>query len=432
MADKYTLIKNAHIVDAKARSMTPGSILLRLRRSDAPGEIAAVSYSDGSGAGIKVPDGCEVFDARGSLAVPAFTDMHCHLREPGEEEKETINTGTAAAAAGGYGAVVAMPNTKPPIDTVQRLRDELDTARAWGMCEVLPAAAITLGQRGQILCDFDALHKAGAVAFTDDGMPVSDAGVMLEAMRRCATGGYIIISHCEEPSLSAGGVMNEGRTARTLGVRGIPNAAEEVMIARDIILSEETGCRLHVAHVSTAGGMRMIRDAKSRGVKVTCETCPHYFSFCDEDVMFYGANAKMNPPLRSREDVAAVIEAIADGTVDCISTDHAPHTEKQKSGPLAEVKNGITGLQTSFAAAVTYLVMPGHIDIYRLVELLCIRPAEMLGRESEIKPGAHVSIAVVNPNREIVISRSMLKSKSFNTPFMGLSLFGAVERTFVL
>lgn len=176
----------------------------------------------------------------------------------------------------------------------------------------------------------------------------------------------------------------------------------------------------------------MIREAKSRGVKVTCETCPHYFTFCDEDVMFYGANAKMNPPLRSRADVEAVIAALADGTVDCISTDHAPHTEKQKSGPLAEAKNGITGLQTSFAAAVTYLVMTGRIDIYRLIELLSVNPAKMLGRDAEIKTGSRQSVTIVNPNREIVISRSMLKSKSFNTPFMGLSLFGAVERTFVL
>lgn len=429
MPGKYTLIKNANIVDAEVKATGLGSILMRQREGSRPGGIEAVWYGTGSPASL--PDDCEVYDARGALAMPAFIDMHCHLREPGEEEKETIYTGTAAAVAGGYGTVVAMPNTKPPVDSVMRLRGVFDKVRLWGLCEVLPAAAITVGQQGQTLCDFDALHEAGAVAFTDDGMPVSDAGVMREAMKRCAAGGYVLISHCEELSLSAGGVMNEGRTAAALGVKGIPNSAEEVMIARDLILAEETGCRLHIAHVSTAGGMRLIRESKARGVRVTCETCPHYFSFCDEDVMFYGGNAKMNPPLRSRDDVKAVIEAIADGTVDCISTDHAPHTEKQKTGPLAEVKNGITGLQTAFAAAVTYLVMPGYIDIYRLAELFCTGPARILGRTAEIKPGSKSGVTIVNPNREIVISRSMLKSKSFNTPFMGLSLYGSVERVFL-
>ncbi len=429
MSGKHILIKNAYIVDAAQRQTAQGSILLRLRNGDTHGEIIA---ADISGAVIKTPADCEVFDARGSLALPSFTDMHCHLREPGEEEKETVNTGTAAAAAGGYGAVVSMPNTKPVTDTIERLSAVLATARAWGLCNVLPSAAITMGQRGQILCDFEALHNAGAAAFTDDGMPVADAGVMLEAMKRCAKFDGLIISHCEEPSLSSGGVMNESRTSRTLGVKGIPNAAEDVMIARDLILSELTGCRLHIAHVSTSGGIRMIREAKSRGVRVTAETCPHYFTFCDEDVMFYGANAKMNPPLRSREDVKAVIEGIKDGTVDCISTDHAPHTEKQKSGHLSEAKNGITGLQTALAAAITYLVMPGHIDIYRLVELLSIKPAQILGRDAEIKTGSRQGVTIVNPNREIVISRSMLKSKSYNTPFMGLSLYGAVENTFVV
>lgn len=422
----FTLIKNTNIVDPASRTIEPGSILVRHKNGSDPGGIEAV-WNAGSRSG-RLPADCEVYDARGALSMPAFIDMHCHLREPGEEEKETINTGTAAAVAGGYGAVVAMPNTKPPIDSVERLRWVIEKAGAWGLCEVLPTAAITVGQRGRELCDFDALHEAGAVAFTDDGMPVFDSGVMRVAMKRCAKGGYLIISHCEELSLASGGVMNESRTAAALGVKGIPNSAEDVMIARDLLLAEETGCRLHVAHVSTAGGMRMIREAKSRGVKVTCETCPHYFSLCDEDVMFYGGNAKMNPPLRSRADVEAVIAAIADGTVDCISTDHAPHTEKQKTGPLAEIKNGIIGLQTAFAAAVTYLVMPGHIDIFRLCELLCTGPAKILGRTAEIRPGAANGVTVVNPNREIVISRSMLKSKSINTPFMGMSLYGAVER----
>ncbi|MGI6202048.1 MAG: dihydroorotase [Eubacteriales bacterium] len=425
----YTLIKNTHIVDTEARTAELGSILMRRGNGGKPGGIEAVWY--GTGLPDRLPEGCEVYDARGALSMPAFIDMHCHLREPGEEEKETIYTGTAAAVAGGFGTVVAMPNTKPPIDSVERLRWVIDRARVWGLCEVLPTAAITVGQQGRELCDFDALHEAGAVAFTDDGMPVSDAGLMREAMKRCAKGGYLIISHCEELSLSAGGVMNEGRTAAALGVKGIPNSAEDVAIARDLLLAEETGCRLHIAHVSTAGGMRMIRDAKARGVNVTVETCPHYFSLCDEDVMFYGGNAKMNPSLRSRADVEAVIEAIVDGTVDCISTDHAPHTEKQKTGPLAEVNNGIIGLQTAFAAAVTYLVMPGHIDIFRLCELLCTGPAKILGRKIEIKPGAKNGIAVTNPNREIVVSRSMLKSKSCNTPFIGLSLYGAVERVFL-
>jgi len=423
---KYTLIKNAHIVDPAARAAELGSILVRHAGDGAAGGIEAVWY--GAKLPESLPEWCEAFDARGALAMPAFIDLHCHLREPGEEEKETISTGTAAAVAGGFGTVVAMPNTKPPIDNPELLRRVIERAKLWGFCEVLPTAAITVGQKGRELCDFDALHEAGAVAFSDDGFPVSDAGLMREALKRCEKRGYLVISHSEELSLSAGGVMNEGRTAAALGVKGIPNSAEAVAIARDLILAKETGARLHIAHVSTKEGVELIREAKARGVNVTCETCPHYFSLCDEDVMFYGGNAKMNPPLRSRVDVKAVIDAIADGTIDSISTDHAPHTERQKNCPLPEAKNGIIGLQTAFSAAVTYLLLPGHIDIFRLCELFSTGPAKILGRTAEIKPGAKCGVTLVNPNREIVISRSIIKSKSFNTPFMGMSLYGTVER----
>ena len=322
-----------------------------------------------------------------------------------------------------------MPNTIPVTDSVETLGNVIDTAKQWGACRVYPTAAITLGQKGAGLCDYDALTEAGAVGFTDDGRPVEDSGIMLAAMERCAERNYLIISHCEELSLSRGGVMNDGRTSRLLGVKGITNAAEEVMIARDLILAEQTGCRLHVAHVSTAGGLRMIREAKKRGVRVTCETCPHYFSFCDEDVMFYGSNAKMNPPLRSREDVRAVIEAIADGTVDCVSTDHAPHTERDKNVPLAQAKNGITGLQTAFSAAMTYLVLPGHIDLYRLVELLSLNPARILGRDASLREGMAQSVTLVNPNREYVLDKSMLKRQS-STRVFRVSFYGTVENTF--
>lgn len=382
----------------------------------------------------------------GLYAAPALVDLHVHLREPGFEHKEDIASGTLAAAAGGFGSVVAMPNTKPVTDNPETLNYVLDRAAKVGSCRVFPAAAITVGQAGRVPVDFKALHEAGAVAFSDDGHPVADSGVMYEAMKICARHDYLIITHPEELSL-CGVTINEGRISKRLGLKGTPNIAEDLMIARDIMLAEVTGCRLHVAHISTEGGMRLVREAKARGVRVTCETCPHYFTLTDEDVLYHGPDAKMNPPLRSRADRDAVIAAIADGTVDCITTDHAPHAEREKyprgkgiipdDGSLvdgkafSEAPNGIIGLQTSFALGMTFLVEAGHITLERLFELMAVNPAGIIGREASLRAGADADIVVFSPDENFVLSRSLLRSKSSNTPFMGLPLRGAVRNLVV-
>lgn len=359
----------------------------------------------------------------GGYDIPAFIDIHCHLREPGYEYKEDINSGTAAAKAGGYCAVLNMPNTLPVVDDTRRLEYIMNRARETAHCDVYQAAAITAGQNGERLCDFGLLAARGAAAFTDDGRPVSDAAVMMEAMTRCASLGLLIISHCEDLSLAVG-VMHDGEVSRRLGVKGTPSAAEDVMTARDIILAEATGCRLHIAHVSTGVSVRLIREAKSRGVGVTAETCPHYFSLCDEAVAESGVNAKMNPPLRTPDDIAAVIEGLADGTLDCISTDHAPHSAAEKNKGIETAPNGIIGFQTAFAVAVTYLVRPGYITMKKLCELMSSNPAKILGVETPEKTGKRIR---VYPDRKFIFTPEMILSKSNNSPFIGYELYGVIE-----
>ena len=421
MGKAKLVIRNTKIPDTEKRKCITGDIVI-----DEDGVVSEIG-----GTFEAFTDGCRVIEANGDYALPAFVDLHCHLRDPGFTQKEDIVTGTAAAVAGGYKTVVAMPNTRPAADSPEIIDYEYKKAAGSGSCEVLPAACITVGSAGKKLVDFDILHNAGAVAFTDDGRPVPDANVMRDAMKRCSEKDYLIISHSEELSLSAGGVMNDGKTAHMLGVKGIPESAESVAVAREILLAEETGCRLHLAHISSAASLDLIRSAKKRGARITCETCPHYFAFCDEDVAFYGANAKMSPPLRSRKSVGAVIEALADGTIDCISTDHAPHTEAEKKAGLVFAPNGITGLQTSFSAAVTYLLNEGFIDIYRLITLMSGKPSEILGLASGIKLGQKADIVIADLDKSFIVTENMLKSRSFNTPFLGLSLNGFIEHTII-
>ncbi len=356
-----------------------------------------------------------------TISVPAFVDMHCHTREPGYEYKEDIESCLKAAYAGGYAAIVAMPNTNPVTDNTDTLTYVISRAKEVGLTKLLPTAAITVGQKGGELTDFPALKAAGAVAFTDDGRPVERSGMMADAMKACAEHDCLIISHCEELPLATGAI-NDSETAKKLGVRGTPNAAEDVMTARDIILSEMTGCRLHIAHVSTKGSAELIRAAKKRGVRVTAETCPHYFTFIDEDVERIGVNAKMNPPLRSKEDRDAIIEAIVDGTIDCISTDHAPHSAEEKARGLASAPNGIIGLQTAFASAYTYLVKAGHITLERLSELMTYNPCKILGIAL---PEEKVDIEIEDG---FVFDESMILSKSHNSPYIGMTLYGRVIR----
>ena len=412
-------IRSVRVFDEKTGTFPPKNLMID--------ENGCVAFPD------FLPDPSDrshaVKDGTGLTALPAFVDLHTHLREPGFEHKETIATGTSAARAGGYRAVTAMPNTRPPIDSPERVADLIRRIQKDAVCTVFPVACITKGMEGRECADFDALHEAGAAAFSDDGRPVTDASVMREAMKRCAAKDYLILSHSEELSLSGKGVMNEGETARKLGVPGIPDSAEAVAVARELVLAGETGCRLHLCHISTEASIRLIRVAKAAGVRVTSETCPHYFSLCDEDVAKYGVNAKMSPPLRSRADVEAVREALADGTIDCIATDHAPHADSEKAVGLCAAPNGILGLQSAFPAACTFLLKPGYLSLSGLIEKMSRRPADILGFDNAIRVGQPAFLTLVDPDKTYLLTREMLKSKSGNTPFLGMPLTGAVEMT---
>lgn len=425
---KSLLLKNVRLVDTAARSQSPKDIMIT------DGVITSVgSNIDASFLKDSSEKSIAVYNAGGRYAVPSFVDMHTHLRDPGLEYKEDIITGTRAAVAGGYCAVVSMPNTKPVTDSAETLAYIKEKSVIAGSCYVLPTAAITVGQQGKELCDFDMLAELGAYAFTDDGNPVSDAYIMREAMKKCAEKDRLIISHAEELSLTKSGVINEGKVSKLMGVAGIPNSSEDAVTARDIVLAEETGCRLHIAHVSTKGSVSLIREAKRRGVRVTAETCPHYFALSDNDVVFYGVNAKMKPPLRSQTDIDAIIEGLADGTIDCISTDHAPHTDKDKGTHISNGAFGIIGLQTAFPVAYTYLVLSGRIDIYRLVELMSITPAKIIGADSpeigagEVKVGKRAVLTILDVDTDYRFEKDMIVSKSSNTPFAGMTFVGKPE-----
>jgi dihydroorotase len=326
-----------------------------------------------------------------------------------------------------------MPNTNLVCDSAEVLgyiRDKAEGAK----CRVFPVSAITKGLASAEVCDLPALAKAGAYAFSDDGKPVMTASLLRKAMRVAAENDLLIMSHCEEMSLS-GGAINEGKISHMLGPAGTPDICENIVTMRDIAVAEDTGCRLHICHVSTRCALEAIRNAKSRGVKVTCETCPHYFSLTDDDVVFYGANAKMNPPLRSRDDVMAVIEAICDGTIDCISTDHAPHSDDEKNAGIEKAPNGIIGLQTSFAVSYTNLVIPGHITPARLIELMSSNPAKITRLDKKglgnLEVGASADFAIVTLGIENTISKSSLRGKSTNTPFVGMTFEARIDATYV-
>ena len=371
------------------------------------------------------PAGCEVLDLTGLVAAPGFIDMHVHLRQPGKEDAETIMTGTQAAAIGGFTALACMPNTKPVNDNLDVTEFILKTAKEQGAVSAHPIAAVTKDEDGRVLNDLEALCAAGVVAFSDDGRPVSDSLLMRQALERASALSVAIIDHCEDPYLFRGGAMHEGEVSRRLGVRGIPAAAEEIMVSRNIHLARLTGGHVHMAHMSTAGSMRLIRDAKREGLRVTAEVTPHHFTLTDEAVIEHGANAKMNPPLRTAEDVSAVLDAIADGTVDVIASDHAPHTPDTKNVDLGAASFGIVGLETSVSLGLDRLVHSGRISLARFVELYSLNPARILRLVRGIREGTVANITVFDPNREITVDASQFRSKSRNTPFHGWKLKGA-------
>lgn len=372
-----------------------------------------------------------VIDGTGKVLVPGLIDMHCHLREPGFEYKETIESGSKAGAAGGYTSLVCMANTLPVNDTRAVTEYILRQARERALTNIFPIGAVTKELKGESLAEIGELKEAGVVALSDDGKPLLNAGLLRRALEYASSFGLTIISHCEDLNLVGQGVMNEGFVSTTLGLRGIPNAAEEVIVLRDITLAELTGAPLHIAHVSTAGSVRAIREAKARGVKVTAETTPHHFTLTDEAVRGFDPNTKMNPPLRTAKDVAAVIVGLRDGTLDAIATDHAPQTAIEKDVEFEYAANGIIGLETALPLTLK-LVQEGHLTLMEAIEKLTLKPARILGlSKGELKVGADADLTLIDLNRKQTIEVSKFKSKSRNSPFQGWELKGFAVLTIV-
>ncbi|MDR3674025.1 MAG: dihydroorotase [Acidobacteriota bacterium] len=375
----------------------------------------------------------ETLDASSCVVAPGFIDIHVHFREPGGEASETLETGLAAAVAGGFTAVATMPNTKPVIDQPELVAAQIEKARSLGLARVFPVAAVSMGSQGESLTDFAALVAAGAVAFSDDGRPVKTAGLLRRALKQSRELGVPISEHCEDASLTAGGVINEGPVAAKLGVRGIPNSSEDVCVARGLVMAEATGGHLHVAHLSTAGALDMVRQAKRRGLRVTCEVAPHHFALTEEAVLKYGANAKMNPPLRSAADVEAIRAGIADGTVDAIATDHAPHAAELKAKPLdGGAPFGIIGLETALGLALSELVHTGLISLWHMISLFSANPARIINQPlGRIRIGGAADLTLFNPDFEWTYRVAEGRSKSRNSPFDGRTFRGAVTATIV-
>jgi dihydroorotase len=413
------LLRGARVIDPSRGFDAVADVLLR------DGRVVDVGS-------LGNPDDADVRDVGGLVVAPGLIDLHVHLREPGQEHKETIATGSRAAAAGGFTAVCAMPNTDPPTDdpaTVGYVRAE--GLRA-GFARVYPCGAVSIGQKGERLAEIGEMIEAGAVAITDDGRPVATAGLMRLALEYARTFGIPVASHCEDVTLSHGGSMNEGVVSTRLGLRGIPNAAEDVGIARDLLLAELTGGRLHVQHVSTRQGVAMIRMAKARGVAVTAEGTPHHFTLTDDAVEAYRTDAKVNPPLRSAADRAAVIAGIADGTLDVIATDHAPHHYDEKEQAFEDAPFGLVGLETALALGITELVDRGVIDLPTLLHRMSTAPATAFGLPGgTLRAGALADVTVLDPAAEWTVDPRRFLSKSRNTPFTGRALRGRALLTIV-
>jgi len=408
------LIKGGRVIDPASGTDARMDVLVSKEKVERAGDLSSLY-------GRK---GLDVYDASGMIVTPGLMDIHCHLREPGQEYKEDIASGTRAAAAGGFTTVCCMPNTSPINDSRSVTEFIIKQAGKAGYCRVLPIGAITKGSLGVELTEMADMADAGCPAFSDDGRPVASAEIMRRALEYSKTFGLTIISHCEEPSLSAGGVMHEGAVSTRLGLRGIPAAAEEVMVARDIALARLTGGRLHLAHLSTKGSVLLVRRAKADGIDVTAETCPHYFTLTHEELVGYNTNFKVNPPLRTEEDRDAVIEGLADGTIDVIATDHAPHALSEKEVEFELAPFGISGIETAVALSLK-LVETGSLTMPELIGKLTVNPARAIGlRPPALKEGETADLSIIDPARTWKVEPARLLSKGKNTAFGGMKLKG--------
>jgi len=413
------LLENARVVDPASQRDGVFSILV------VDGRIARIAKDI-------APDGATILDLSGLCVCPGFIDMHVHLREPGQEWKETIATGTQAAAAGGFTGVACMPNTQPPIDSRSVVEFVMAQAREHGRVPVYPIGCVSKGQGGVELAEMGDMALAGARGFSDDGKPVASAGLMRRALEYSRIFDLPVIDHCEEPTLVAGGVAHEGEVATRMGLAGWPGVAEDVMVQRDILLAEYTGGAVHIAHMSTARSADLVRRAKAAGVRVTCEVTPHHFVLTHEAILGYDTNAKMNPPLRADSDRAGLLEAIADGTIDAIATDHAPHHADEKCVEFSQAPFGVVGLETAVAICLDRLVHTKLITLSRLVSLLSMGPASVLRLDKgTLREGADADLTVLDLDRTFVVRPETFLSKSVNTPFAGWNLRGAPVMTLV-
>ena len=411
------LIKNGRVIDPASKTDATLDVLIDGEK------IAKV------GAGLSAPN-AEVFDATGLIVAPGFIDLHCHLREPGQEMSETIETGTKSAAMGGFTAVCCMPNTQPVNDSASVTRGIVERAQTTGTVRVWPIGAVSKGSKGEALAEIAGMKDAGIVAVSDDGKPVATARLMRQAMEFCESLGLPVVDHCEDPSLFAGGVMREGQHSARLGLKGIPAQSESICAGRDVEVAGLTGARIHIAHMSTRGALDHVRWGKKQGIRVTCEVTPHHFTLIDEDVR-YDTHYKMNPPLASRSDRDALIEGLADGSIDVIATDHAPHHAASKDVEFDRAPFGILGFETAIALGLSELVHTGKLSLMRLVELFTTGPARVIGMERKLAEGEVADVTIFSTDRSWTYRTADSPSKSRNSPFDGRTFKGGPTATIV-